>query len=107
ANYALANPPYALRTLRHRRGALRAFPAMTGIMTRFDRPSIHHDLDEIAHLDLGTSVQPVQDAKALRRTIDARHPVRQRLHGIAGLHGNDFYAQRAGRLDFLKRQPAE
>src|SRR5213082_2680671 len=45
------------------------------------RRSIHYDLDEIAHLDLGTGIQPVQDAKALRWTIDAGHPVRQRLNG--------------------------
>src|ERR1035437_657343 len=69
--------------------------------------SIHHDLDEVAHLDLGMGVEPVQDTKALGRAVDAGHAVRQRFHGIAGLHGNDLDAQRARSLNFLERQPAE
>src|SRR6266705_6170231 len=69
--------------------------------------SIHHDLDEVAHLDLSMDVQPVQDTEAIGRAVDAGHAVRQRFHGIAGLHGNDLYPQRPRRLNFLERQAAE
>ena len=65
------------------------------------RASIHHDLHEIAHLDLGVGVQPVEHAKTLGGAVDAGHAVRQRFDGIAGLHGDDLDAQRPRGLDFL------
>src|SRR5260370_16942757 len=68
---------------------------------------IHHDLDAIAHLDLGMDVEPVQDAKALGGAVDPGHAVRQRLHGVARLHGNDLDAQWPRGLDLLQRQAAE
>ena len=71
------------------------------------RASIHHDLDAVARLDLGVGVEPVEDAEALGRAVDAGHAVRQRFHGIAGLHVDDLDAQRPRGLDFLQRQPAE
>ena len=69
--------------------------------------SIHHDLDAVARLDLGIDVEPVQDPKALRRTVDAGHAVQQQLDGIAGLRGNDLDPQRPGGLNLLQRQAAE
>jgi len=39
------------------------------------RASIHHDLDLVAHLDLGAHVEPVEDAEALHRMIDPGHAV--------------------------------
>src|SRR6202158_5255072 len=51
---------------------------------------VHHDLHEIAHLHLGVAVQPIEHAKPIGGAIDAGHAVRQRIHGIAGLHGDDF-----------------
>src|SRR5713226_10596279 len=75
-------------------------------MTRF-RASIHHDLDAIARLDLAVHIEPVENPEPFRRAVDAGHAVRQRFHGIAGLHGDDLDAQRPRRLDFLERQAAE
>src|SRR5690348_11630891 len=43
---------------------------------RWFRNSIHHDLDAVAGLDLGMCLEPVEDAKALRRAVDAGHAVR-------------------------------
>src|SRR6266403_736546 len=71
------------------------------------KKSIHHDLDPVARLDLGVGVEAVQDAEAFRRAIDAGHAVRQRFHGVAGLHGDDLDAQRARGLDFVEREAAE
>jgi hypothetical protein len=45
-------------------------------MTRF-RASIHHDLHAVARLDLGMGLEPVEDAEALDRAVDAGHAVRQ------------------------------
>ena len=58
-------------------------------------------------LDLGVGIEPVEDAKALGRAVDAGHAVRQRFHGVAGLHGDDLDAQRTRGLDLLQRQAAE
>ncbi len=44
--------------------------------TRDCTASIHHDLDAVAHLDLGAGVEAVEDAEALDRMVDAGHAVR-------------------------------
>jgi hypothetical protein len=41
--------------------------------TRF--ASIHHDLHQIPHLDLGVGVEAVEDAEAVRGAVDAGHAV--------------------------------
>src|SRR5436305_1663565 len=66
------------------------------------RPSDYGE-DDTATLGGGTSAKPVKDATARGRTIDAGHPVRQRLSGIAGLHGSNFCARGGGVLDFNTR----
>src|SRR4029077_5785764 len=71
------------------------------------RASIHHDLHTVARLDLGVGVEAVENAEALGRAVDAGHAVGERFHGVAGLHRDDFYAQRACRLNLLERQAAE
>jgi membrane-associated phospholipid phosphatase len=69
--------------------------------------SIHHDLDAVANFDLGAGVEAVEDTEALGRMVDAGHAVRERIHGVAGLHGDDLDAQGPCRLDFIERQAAE
>src|SRR5579864_5191443 len=60
--------------------------------------SIHHDLHPIAHLDLRVCVEPVQHAEALHGVVDVVHAVGEGFDGVAGLHGDDLDAQRAGGL---------
>src|ERR1700736_1679539 len=69
--------------------------------------SIHYDLDAIPRLDLGMRIESVEHAESLGRMMDAGHAVRQRFHGVAGLHGDDLDAQGTRGLDFIQRQAAE
>ena len=36
---------------------------------------VHHDLHEVAHLDLGAGIEPVEHAKTLGGAVDAGHAV--------------------------------
>src|SRR4051812_1215216 len=60
-----------------------ARPGMTCLVQKlvrgYDCPSIHHDLDAVAHLDLGGAAEPVEQAEAFHRVVDAGHAMRQRF----------------------------
>src|SRR5882757_603373 len=71
------------------------------------RASIHHDLDAVSRLDLGVAFEAVEDAEASGGMIDGGHAMRQRVHGVARLHGDHLDAQRPCRLDFIQREAAE
>ena len=66
-----------------------------------------HDLDAVSRLDLGVALEAVEDAEAFGGMIDGGHAMRQRVHGVARLHGDHLDAQRPCRLDFLEREAAE
>src|SRR6266404_6205105 len=79
-------------------------PAFAGTTARI---SIRHDLHAVARPDLRVNFEPVENPKTLDGTIDPGHAVGERLHGVAGLRGDDLNPQRAGGLNLVQRQTAE